>query len=100
MQEEINVCYECLKHSLEKMDTCSSCYFALLCSEICNQQHRDHRCVVEIRQSLIIQKQNNLSKNNKSMKIINENVSYISPTSFTEETNFNSMIIIYSYNLN
>lgn len=68
LQEEILVCYECLKHLSTKMETCSSCYFALLCSENCKKQHKKERCITKMRQHCQIKIQNELNKSDITMK--------------------------------
>lgn len=91
------MCYECLKHSQKQMENCPSCYFALLCSEMCKELHKKHRCVVRIRQSYIINKQNILNINNKtSLKNIIENKPYLlsTPIIFSEKSTLNSMVLV------
>jgi len=44
------------------MEACSSCYFALLCSECCKNQHnKEYNCKIQMSQDRIIKIQNELN---------------------------------------
>jgi len=73
------VCYECLKYSSLEMESCSSCYFAFLCSESCKNQHTKHGCITQIKQRQI-GVQLKLDKNDSLMNKIVKNKSYLSST--------------------
>lgn len=62
------VCYECLKHSPNKMETCSSCYFALFCSENCKKQHEKQTCVIQLLQHHTIEILDTINKNGITTK--------------------------------
>lgn len=70
------MCYECLKHSSKKMEACSSCYFALLCSENCKRRHGKQRCIIQIRQRRLEKLQDILNKSDVTMKNLLEKKSY------------------------
>lgn len=78
------------------MENCPSCYFALLCSEMCKELHKKHRCIVRISQSRIINMQNILNINNEtSIKNIIENKPYLltTPSILSEKSILNSMVV-------
>jgi len=83
------VCYECLQHQSKEMETCSSCYFALLCSECCKNRHnKDYNCKVLMSQSYTIKIQNELNDNQINK---NSNLSFTRRIS-SEKSRMNSMI--------
>lgn len=41
------------------MENCSNCYFALLCSESCKNQHLKHGCITHKKHNTIMQKNKN-----------------------------------------
>lgn len=57
------------------MKTCSDCYFALHCSELCEMKHKKRRCMLQIRQCFIMNNQNEFNTN-YMMKEILENYRY------------------------
>lgn len=61
------------------METCSSCYFALLCSESCKNQHFENGCITLGKHQNIINMQNH--KNNFEMKNNIGKKSYVSSMS-------------------
>lgn len=68
LQEESQVCYECLKHSSKEMEKCLNCYFAMTCSERCKKTHKRHRCMLKIRQSYLLKIQDKLNSQDKKTK--------------------------------
>lgn len=83
LQEEMLVCYECLKHLSNKMEICSNCYFALLCSENCKRQHKTQRCIIQTIQHRLIKIQDKINKNDVTLKKIIEKKSYSPLTHLT-----------------
>lgn len=83
------MCYECLQHKSKKMEACSSCYFALLCSEFCKNRHnKEYNCKVQMSWSYIIKIQNELN----NYKIDNNSNLSFTPRISTEKSRMNSMI--------
>lgn len=58
------MCYECLKHFSKDMEYCSSCYFALLCSENCKNQHNNYTCILQMRKNHLVKVENKFKKYN------------------------------------
>lgn len=54
------------------METCSSCYFALLCSENCKRRHKKQRCIVQMIKRRLIITQDKMNKNGVTTKIFIE----------------------------
>jgi len=91
------VCYECLKHSLIEMKVCSICHFALLCSEVCENQHIQYGCMVQIRQNQIFKMKKRLNEKYIIMKNSSDKSSHlVSKYSILSNTSkINSMLRIY-----
>jgi len=71
------------------MEACSSCYFALLCSESCKNRHNtEYNCKVQMSKSYIIKIQNELNNNKNYKKSILSSTHFFS----TETSRMNSMI--------
>ncbi|XP_060853060.1 putative uncharacterized protein DDB_G0282499 isoform X2 [Rhopalosiphum padi] len=74
--EESQVCYECLQHQSKEMEACSSCYFALLCSESCKNQHNnENNCKLQMSKDYIINILNELNNNITDEKSKTSNIS-------------------------
>ncbi|XP_050058869.1 uncharacterized protein LOC114131004 [Aphis gossypii] len=82
-KEESQVCYECLHHQSKEMEACSKCYFALLCSESCKNQHnKENNCKLQLSEDYIIQIQNELNNNITATKSNTSSKNHI----FTEKS--------------
>lgn len=79
------------------MEACSKCYFALLCSESCKNQHnKENNCKLQLSEDYIIQIQNELNNNITATKSNTSSKNHI----FTEKSTMISMIKLLIYTNN